>query len=93
MGYTNVKNYADGYFKWKEAGLPVTVSDKAPMSALYSLPIKVAEGVYSAIGATQPTTYENGNHNCTSSGECEAPKCFNSITVSPMVMLNPSSNI
>ena len=31
------------------------------MSALYSLPIKVAKGVYSAIGATQPTTYENGN--------------------------------
>jgi len=63
MGYTNVKNYSDGYFKWKEAGLSVTVSDKAPMSALYSLPIKVAEGVYSAIGATQPATYENGNHN------------------------------
>ncbi|RUM85849.1 MAG: sulfurtransferase [Candidatus Thioglobus sp.] len=63
MGYTNVKNYADGYFKWKEAGLPVTVSDKSLKNALYSLPIKVAEGVYSAIGATQPTTYENGNHN------------------------------
>jgi glyoxylase-like metal-dependent hydrolase (beta-lactamase superfamily II)/rhodanese-related sulfurtransferase len=63
MGYTNVKNYSDGYFKWKEAGLSITVSDKALKSALYSLPIKVDEGVYSAIGATQAVTYENGNHN------------------------------
>ena len=54
MGYTNVKNYSDGYFKWKEAGLPVYISDKDPDTALYSKPVKVSENVYSAIGATNP---------------------------------------
>jgi rhodanese-related sulfurtransferase/glyoxylase-like metal-dependent hydrolase (beta-lactamase superfamily II) len=63
MGYTNVKNYSDGYFKWKEAGLPVYISDKDPETALYSKPVKVSENVYSAIGATQPPTYQNNNHN------------------------------
>ena len=62
MGYTNVKNYSDGYFKWKEAGLPVYISDKDPETALYSKPVKVSENVYSAIGATQPPTYQNNNH-------------------------------
>jgi hypothetical protein len=37
--------------------------DKHPDSVLYSQPVKVAEGVYSAIGATQPPTYENAGHN------------------------------
>ena len=63
MGYTNVSNYSDGFFKWEEAGLPVTISDYAPENALYSNPIKVAEGIYSAIGATQPASYENSGHN------------------------------
>ncbi len=63
MGYTNVKNYADGFLDWKNRGLPYEISDKAPKTILYSRPIKVAEGVYSAIGATQPPTYENANHN------------------------------
>lgn len=63
MGYTNVKNYSDGFFKWKEAGLPYTISDQAPENALYSNPVEVIKGVYSAIGATQPSTYENSGHN------------------------------
>lgn len=28
MGYTNVKNYADGFFGWKQKGLPVKQQDK-----------------------------------------------------------------
>lgn len=63
MGYTNVKNYADGFFAWKKAGHPVKLNDAAPDSFLYSLPIKVTDGVYSAIGATAPPTYENSGHN------------------------------
>ena len=37
--------------------------DKAPNTALYEYPVKVSEHVYSAIGATQPPTYENAGHN------------------------------
>ena len=37
--------------------------DKAAESALYDLPVKVSDHVYSAIGATQPPTYKNAGHN------------------------------
>ena len=37
--------------------------DKYPGSVLYSAPVEVAPGIYSAIGATQPPTYENAGHN------------------------------
>lgn len=50
---------ADGALERGEYG-PL---DRAPQSALYDLPIEVAPGVYSAIGATQPGTYENSGHN------------------------------
>ena len=63
MGYTNVKNYEDGFFAWKELGNPVKISDFEPDSVLYRKPVEVIENVYSAIGATQPPTYENSNHN------------------------------
>ena len=63
MGYTNVKNYADGFNKWLELGLPIKSTDKAPGSMLYSLPEKVIDNVYSAIGATAPGTYANSGHN------------------------------
>ena len=63
MGYTNVYNYSGGFYEWRKAGLPVEVWDKAPGSALYQRPVKVAENVWSAIGATAPGTYENGGHN------------------------------
>jgi rhodanese-related sulfurtransferase/glyoxylase-like metal-dependent hydrolase (beta-lactamase superfamily II) len=63
LGYTAVKNYADGYQAWQKAGLPVRWLDKAPDSFLYSLPEEVIPGVWSAIGATAPGTYENSGHN------------------------------
>ena len=63
LGYKNVKNYRDGFFNWKRAGLPVRLLDKAPDSFLYDLPQEVIPGVWSAIGATAPGTYENSGHN------------------------------
>lgn len=63
MGYTNVQNYPGGFFEWQDAGLPLYVLDKARNSFLYDLPQEVTEGVWSAIGATQPSTYENSGHN------------------------------
>ncbi len=63
MGYTNVSNYAGGFFEWRKAGLPVESYDKAPDTALFAKPVKVGENVWSAIGATAPGTYENGGHN------------------------------
>ncbi|MEW6118922.1 MAG: rhodanese-like domain-containing protein [Pseudomonadota bacterium] len=63
LGYTNVKNYRDGFFNWKRAGLPVVATDAAPRSFLYALPQEVVPGVWSAIGATAPGTYENSGHN------------------------------
>ena len=63
MGYSDVKNYSDGFFKWKDAGLDTYLADKAPQSILYDLPKKVIDGVYTSIGATQPSSYENSGHN------------------------------
>lgn len=63
LGYTQVKNYADGFVAWRDAGLPVKYSDKALDSFLYSKPQEVIPGVWSAIGATAPPTYENSGHN------------------------------
>lgn len=63
MGYTNVMNYSDGFFAWKKAGLPVKQPDRALDSWLYAKPVKVIDGVYSAIGETGPGSYENSGHN------------------------------
>ncbi|MEW5968037.1 MAG: rhodanese-like domain-containing protein [Pseudomonadota bacterium] len=63
LGYRNVKNYRDGFFNWKRAGLPLQYPDKALASLLYDLPQEVIPGVWSAIGATAPGTYENSGHN------------------------------
>lgn len=63
MGYSNVKNYSDGFFVWQEAGLPIEQTDKAVDSILYSKPQKVTENVWSAIGATAPPAYANSGHN------------------------------
>jgi len=63
LGYKNVKNYRDGFVNWKRAGLPVRLLDKAPASFLYDLPQEVIPGVWSAIGATAPGSYENSGHN------------------------------
>lgn len=40
-----------------------SVPDLYPESQLYSKPVQVAPGVWSAIGATQYYSYENGGHN------------------------------
>ncbi len=63
LGYKNVQNYRDGFFNWRRAGLPVMQTDAAPASFLYSLPQEVIPGVWSAIGAAAPGTYENSGHN------------------------------
>ena len=63
MGYSDVMNYEDGFFAWRDAGLPVEAPDLALESMLYSRPQKVADGVWSAIGATEPPSYENSGHN------------------------------
>ena len=63
MGYINVKNYQDGFFAWRDLGLPVYHTDKYPESLLYSKLEMVIDGVWTSIGATQPATYENSGHN------------------------------
>ncbi len=62
MGYTNVKNYKEGFIHWRNAGLAIK-GDDSPDSMLYRLPKKVTSGVWSAIGATAPPTYYNSGHN------------------------------
>lgn len=39
------------------------IADQYPRSALYSAPVEFIPGVFSAIGATAPPTYENSGHN------------------------------
>jgi glyoxylase-like metal-dependent hydrolase (beta-lactamase superfamily II) len=39
------------------------IADKYPNSMLYDEPVEVIPGVFSAIGATAPPTYENAGHN------------------------------
>lgn len=39
------------------------IADQYPGSALYSAPVEFIPGVYSAIGATAPATYDNSGHN------------------------------
>ena len=64
MGYANVSNYADGFFAWRDAGLPVRLADEAVGTMLFSEPVEVVPGVvWSAIGATAPPTRENSGHN------------------------------
>ena len=63
MGYKNVLHYKDSYQGWLKKDLPISSLDKALDSILYSDVKKVAKGVYTSIGATQPSTYENSGHN------------------------------
>ncbi len=63
LGYSKVKNYADGFYKWKQAGLPVKYKDMALDSFLYRKPVEVIPSVWSAIGETGPGSYENSGHN------------------------------
>lgn len=63
MGYTNVFNYADGFFKWKEAELPTRQLDRATDTMLFRYPEQVRPGIWSAIGETGPPSRENSGHN------------------------------
>jgi len=63
LGYTNVKNYADGIKGWVKASLGTVKNDNEALSILYNKPTKVADNVWSAIGQTSPATYENSGHN------------------------------
>ena len=63
LGYTNVKNYADGFPAWQKAGLPIETSDADSGTFLNSKPQMVVDGVWSAIGATAPSNYQNAGHN------------------------------
>ncbi len=63
MGYSNVVNLADGVFLWRDSGLPMESLDKYLESMLYAKPVKVADGVWSSIGATERPSYENSGHN------------------------------
>ena len=63
MGYTNVRNYAPGFFEWRDQGKPVKFTDRALDSMLYRKPELVVDGVWSAIGATAPGSYANSGHN------------------------------
>ena len=63
LGYSQVSNYAEGFSKWKQAGLAVKYSDLAVNSFLYSRAKEVIPGVWSAIGETGPGTYQNSGHN------------------------------
>ncbi|MBR9843075.1 MAG: MBL fold metallo-hydrolase, partial [Rhodobacteraceae bacterium] len=45
------------------AGAFEDIADQYPASDLYAKPYEVIPGVYSAIGATAPPTYENSGHN------------------------------
>lgn len=45
------------------SGEALYASDKAPDSMLYDKPQQVIDGVWSAIGATAPSRYENSGHN------------------------------
>ncbi|MBX2884124.1 MAG: MBL fold metallo-hydrolase [Granulosicoccus sp.] len=63
MGYTRVYNYTDGFFAWRDAGLPVNYADEATGTMLFRTPEEVSPGIWTSIGATAPATYENSGHN------------------------------
>lgn len=63
MGYSRVYNYSDGLPGWVAAKLPLNSSDEYVGSMLYRAPMEVQDGVWSAIGATAPPSYENSGHN------------------------------
>lgn len=63
MGYKNVQNYADGVVGWRQHKLPQRLTDADRESFLFKKPIKVANGIYSAIGETGPSTKQNSGHN------------------------------
>ncbi|UCH39232.1 MAG: MBL fold metallo-hydrolase [Gammaproteobacteria bacterium] len=63
MGYTDVRNYAPGFFEWRDLGKPIKFTDRALDSMLFRKPERVMDNVWSAIGATAPGSYANSGHN------------------------------
>lgn len=63
MGYKNAIHYKDSYKGWSESGQKTSSNDRYVESMLYSKVEKVADGVYTSIGQTSPSTYENSGHN------------------------------
>jgi glyoxylase-like metal-dependent hydrolase (beta-lactamase superfamily II) len=61
-----MKHLAIALVSWLAAGSAFadqSIPDKYPESVLYDAPREVIPGVWSAIGATAPPTYENSGHN------------------------------
>jgi rhodanese-related sulfurtransferase/glyoxylase-like metal-dependent hydrolase (beta-lactamase superfamily II) len=63
MGYTNVKNFDEGFFAWEKSGEKVWYYDKYKGSPLYEAPEEIIDGVWTAIGAPQAGNKENYGHN------------------------------
>lgn len=63
MGFENVIWYKDNFPGWQKAGLEIRNLDEYPESILFSKVKKVAENIYTSIGAMGPHTYENVGHN------------------------------
>jgi glyoxylase-like metal-dependent hydrolase (beta-lactamase superfamily II)/rhodanese-related sulfurtransferase len=63
MGFKNVLHYKESFRVWQEQKLPSSSLDRYLDSFLYSPVQKVAEGVYTSIGQTSPSSYENSAHN------------------------------
>lgn len=63
MGYKNAIWYQDSYKGWSEAKQTISSLDYDTNSILYNKVKEVSKDVYTSIGATQPSTYENSGHN------------------------------
>jgi glyoxylase-like metal-dependent hydrolase (beta-lactamase superfamily II) len=60
---TVFKSLFIGFILITSAQASEDIADQYPASALYSKPVEFIPGVWSAIGATAPPTYENYGHN------------------------------
>ncbi len=60
---TVFKSLFIGFILIASAQASEDIADQYPTSALYSKPVEFIPGVWSAIGATAPPTYENYGHN------------------------------
>ncbi len=60
---TVFKSLFIGFILIASAQASEDIADQYPASALYSKPVEFIPGVWSAIGATAPPTYENYGHN------------------------------
>ena len=91
MGYTDVRNYAPGFFEWRDLGKPVKFTDRALDSILFRKPEEVADNVWSAIGATAPGSYAV-TYNVSDAAGNAAPQQVRTVvvadTLAPVITLN-----